>query len=510
MPELELHRYFSLLVELTCAERAITACHELRLLSFASFRASDEIAFCDELLREYPQLKHFTSHETMAVKTLPDVSRLLRAVSREINQAAGRGTVRELNQRLPPREPGEFLAYVSAKLSGIIRLKSSRGDRRTGFKFCLDDCEVLDAQQQISINTLVRICKQPISWVVSYVGSQYEDSLTYIRNQTLSDADRRVELLDNRSAESFRELCQAVVSLRLLFEVSERLRTRKRVSHVSQFFNLRRRLGTRTVNEMMDIMSKRSMRFLAKTLRSSAETLNREFPEQFNRGDKDDTLPFYQAYVLLHWQAQAGLSSFKTDISAIDEGQLLRRAALLKTAADEAWLRRKQRAALLHFAASIGFKSIPLAGEDIIVSLADGSIRDFLEILGFVYEAFARRHRLDTTNQESLDQFATSGSQIASSVQTDGIYAASAAYHVGVGARAEKEFDVVLRLIEGLGHYTSLLQSDPNDPSVLGRAERGISELTDIRYDQIVNRPANLALTQFWCSSVYSAPISLA
>ena len=115
-------------------------------------------------------------------------------------------------------------------------------------------------RSMVSINTLVRICKQPISWVVSYVGSQYEDSLTYIKNQTLSDADRRVELLDNRTEGSFRELCQAVVSLRLLFEVSENLRTRKRISNVSQFFNLQRRLGTRTVNEMMDIMSKRSMR----------------------------------------------------------------------------------------------------------------------------------------------------------------------------------------------------------------------------------------------------------
>jgi hypothetical protein len=470
-PELELHRFFSLLIETTCAERAITACHELRLSNFVSLRAGEEIQFTTELLSEYPKLHKFMPNETIA--TLPDLSRLFRFVAREINQAASRGTVRELNERLPAREPGELLTFVTTKLSAIAKLKSSKGDRRPGFKFCLDDCEVLSTSQQVSINTLVRICKHPISWVVSYVGWQFEDSLTYIKNQTLSDADRRVESLDRRSEGSFRELCQAVVSLRLLFESSESIRTRKRLSNVSEFFDLRRRLGSRSVNDMMDSISRRSMRPLAKTLRQSAAKLQIELPAQFSRGDLS-TPPFYQAYTLLHWQPNSGLSSFKTEINPNDESQLLARASLLRTNADEAWLRRKQRAALLHFSSSIGFKTIPLSGENVIVSLADGSIRDFLEILGFIYEAYAKRHHLDLTNQESLDHFAISSSQIASSIQTDGIYAASAAYYAGVGARAEKDFDVVLRLIEGLGHYTSLLQSNPDDPSVLGRAERGI------------------------------------
>lgn len=470
-PDLELHRYFSLLVELTCAERAITACHELRLLDFISLRASDEFGFTDELLREYPKLKQFIYDDVTAVRTLPDLCRLFRATSREMNQAAGRGTVREINERLPAREPGELLNFVTTKLSALVRIKSA--NRRPGFKFCLDDCEVLNTPQQISINSLVRTCKHPTSWVVSYVGWQFEDSLTYIKNQSLSDADRRVESLDRRSGETFRELCQAVVSLRLLFEVSESLRTRKRLSNVSQFFDLGRSLGTRTVNEMMDALSKRSMRPLAKTLRKSAEQLRQELPSQLARGDRPSIPPFYQAYTLLHWQANMGFSSFKTEVSPNDEDQLLKRASLL-TSADRAWLRRKQRAALLHFAASLGFRTIPLAGEEIVVSLADGSIRDFLEIMGFIYEAFARRHQLDLTSQKSLDKFATSGSQIASNIQTEGIYAASAAYFAGVGVRAEKDFDVVLRLIDGLGHYTSLLQSNPDDPSVLGRAERGI------------------------------------
>ena len=378
-----------------------------------------------------------------------------------------------MNDALPAREPGELLAYVAKQLSEIVSLKNGAELRKPGFKFCLDDCEVLSTPQQVSINTLVRVCKAPVSWVVSYVGSQFEDSKTYIDRQTLSDADRRVESLDSRSKETFRELCQAVVSLRLLFDVSESMRTKRRVTDIKSFFALRQRLGLRSVNEMFDIMTRRSVRPIAKSLRQSAERVHGHLSPNFTRTEPNSSvLPFYQTYTLLHWLPQSG--SFKSEFGRIDEEQILERSSLLKSASDEAWLRRKQRAALLHFSSAIGFRILPLAGENIVVSLADGSIRDFLEILGFIYEAYVRQNKLDMTSRTSLDKFVASGSQIAGDTQTTGIYNASNAYFAGVGARAEKDFDVVLRLIDGLGHYTSLLQSRQGDPTVFGRAERGI------------------------------------
>ena len=473
-PELELHRYFSLLVELTCAERAISACHELRVGGFAKINPSSEIEFSELIFTEFRKLKEFADRDGGAIRSLPGVCHVFRTIAREMNQAAGRGTIREMNDRLPAREPGELLAFIAKNLAEIVSLKTSDNySRRPGFKFCLDDCEVLNTPQQISVNTLVRICKSPVSWVVSYVGSQFEDSKTYIDRQSLSDADRRVESLDQRSKETFRELCQAVVSLRLLFDVSETLRTKRRVNKIEKFFSLERRLGTRSVNEMFDIIVRRSASPLARAVKECAELLRDKLPSSMARGEASSfILPYYQAYTLLHWQPGAG--SFKVEFTEVDKTQLLSRAATMKTAADEAWLRRKQRAALLHFASSVNTRSLPLAGKDIIVSLADGSIRDFLEILGFIYEAYTKHHRLDVTSRESLDKFAASGSQISGDIQTAGIYNASNAYHAGVGARAEKDFDVVLRIIEGLGHYTSLLQSDRSDPSVLGRAERGI------------------------------------
>ncbi len=334
---------------------------------------------------------------------------------------------------------------------------------------------MLNTSQQISINTLVRTCSSPVSWVISYVGSQFENSRTYIEQQPLTDADRRVISLDLRSDESFRELCQSVVSLRLLFDVSESVRNKRSKARIHDFFALDTRLGFRDINDIMGNIVKRSVSPIAKRLEKSAERLASHLPDILKSASGTRTLPFYETYILLHWEPKA--KSFKTSFGADDENHLLARAATLTTKADAAWLRRKQRAALLHLSATLDFKTIPLGGANVVVSLADGSIRDFLEILGFIYEAYAKRHGLDTATQESLDKFAISGSQIAYATQTDGIFEASQAFHAGVSARGERDFDVVLRLIDGLGYYTSILQSDPKDPSVLGRAERGIFEI---------------------------------
>ncbi len=216
-------------------------------------------------------------------------------------------------------------------------------------------------------------------------------------------------------------------------------------------------------------MIRKSTSPIAERLLHDANIVQRLRAERVNQ---PSSLPFYQTYVLLHWQGQA--EAFKTYFGRADEEDLERRALSTHSPAGEAWLRRKQNAALLHLASRLGFKRLPLAGANVIVSLSDGSIRDFLEILGFIYEAYTKKHKLDAYSQESLDKFALARTTVAAEIQTNGIYKASSAYHAGVSARGERDFDVVLRLIEGLGRYAAILQSDHRDPSVMGRSERGI------------------------------------
>ncbi|WP_425339266.1 hypothetical protein [Brevundimonas alba] len=471
-PTLEFHRYFSLLVELTCAERALVACHDLRVNAFLEISPDQELALARGVLAEFPALQGFADEPP---KTFSQVSRLMRTVVRRMNEAAGRGLIQELNQRLPGREPGELLAYVAAQLSASIRLITPLGRTQPAFKFCLDDCEVLSLLQQKSLNSLVRTSQFPVSWVVSSVGAFYDSTETFLGQQPLTDADRRVISLDDRGDEDFRELCQAVVSLRLLFSVSESVRTAHANKALADFFPLDARLGRRGVNDMMAVIAQRSASPMPKLLVSIAERFQALAKGAFGivgAPSKSRPLPLYQTYLLLLWQGRE--DSFKVTFDAQDEAKLTAYESSYNTPAFQAWIRRKQRAALLHFAAALGFRRLPLGGAAAVVSLADGSIRDFLEILGEIYAAYAKDHRFDIRSTESLERFASSRTQIGWDTQTTGIYNASEAYIDGVSGRAERTADAVLRLLDGLGQLTSLLQSDPSDPTVLGRAERGI------------------------------------
>jgi hypothetical protein len=131
-------------------------------------------------------------------------------------------------------------------------------------------------------------------------------------------------------------------------------------------------------------------------------------------------------------------------------------------------------AALLHFASSLGFRKLPLSGANIIVSLADGSIRDFLEIMGEIYDAYVSYHDLDIGDPSSLERFATSRTQIGD--QSSKAECTQQVLLISTDQRrSEVDADVVARLVSGLGHYTAILQSNASDPRTLASAEREFS-----------------------------------
>lgn len=473
-PYFEFYRFFTLAVESICIERVAEACHSLRELGEISIEAPQEVQLIADFVAEYPAILSFSSTRPA---TLLEVARALRALVSRMNQACGRNTVGSLVDQLPIREPYQMLAYFAERASAIVRLNTTRGSRPVGFKFCLDDCEVLNALQRKSLNSLIRLSRAPCSWVVSSVGGGRDDSETFIESQPLTDADRRVISLDGRDDAGFRQLCQSVVSLRLIFAGPAAWRAAMTQEQVADFFNLDRRLGRRDVNDMMDSLVRRSARPLAKTLEAGAEYLLRllkeKRPSLSNRpGAQDGRLPFYEAYVLMLSRGRE--DSFKQTIDMSDIAKLDGYIDSFGQPGFQAWLRRKQRGALLHFATALGVRRIPFAGANIIVSLSDGSIRDFLEIMGEVYEAFVSDHNWDLKDPANLDRFAKSGSQIATKIQTNGIYSASDTYYEGISHRSEIDTDVISKLIAGLGIYTSLLQTGLSDPKTLSTAERGV------------------------------------
>ena len=473
-PEYEFYSFFSAAVEAICIERVADASHHLREMGEIEITAAQELQLVSDFVDEFPAVAGFGPRPPI---TFLDLARCMRLMVSAMNRACGRGTVAELVGELPDREPYRMLSYFAERVSAAIRLKTSVGPQVVGFKFCLDDCEVLSPLQRKSLNSLVRLSRAPCSWVVSSVGGGRDDSETFIESQPLTDADRRVISLDGRNENAFRQLCQSVVSLRLIFSLPQAARPTLSQTEISSFFDLQQRLGRWDVNDMMGVLVSRSTRSVTVLLRQGAERLlallrekKKKIPLRYDTGE--DRLPYYEAYILMLWRGRE--EAFKTTLEASDIDKLTTFADGFGNAAFEAWLRRKQRGAFLHFATALGIRRLPLAGANIVVSLADGSIRDFLEIMGEIYEAYVAAQKWDPKEPTNLSRFANSRTPIANSIQTNGIYSASETYFEGVSRRSEIDTDVISRLLAGLGEYTSLLQASPSDPRTLSTTERGV------------------------------------
>ena len=468
-PELEFHRFFSLLIECVCIERLLETFHELRILGELSYTPKQELTLVDDLIKEHSKLTNYASGD---LTTFVDLARCFRSLVRNVNQAFSRGQLKAIADDLPPREPYELLAFVTQRLSGIGHLRSQLGEHNPSFKFCFDDCEVLNKIQRKSLNSLVRQSRTPVSWVIASVGKSQWASETFLNSQPLTDADRSIISLDRRPKEDFKSLCEAVVSMRLLFSLPDHDRPTLGADELKSFFSLDLRLGAMDVNGMIAKLIAKSNRPIAKQLECAASALQDAQIKANPKRKLPPNLPYYETYILLHWRG--GERSFKTSFGEEDIARLPEMAELLVEAKFGGWLRRKQVNALLQLSNKLGVKRIPLSGARNITTLADGSIRDFLEVMGEIFDEFVAHHKWEVNAKDNLTRFAASRSKISDSIQTRGIYNASESYLNGISSRSDIDGDLVTRLVNGLGYLTSFLQSNPTDPRVLAFAERGI------------------------------------
>jgi hypothetical protein len=477
-PDHEFFRFFSLAVELVCLDKALSAVHELRLKDELEFQAVHEVAVVQDFVAEFPQL---TSTDGVA-RTFSDLARLCRGMVRRMNEASGRGQVADLVGSLPVREPNELLSTLCDKLSGVIRFKTAASRPAPGFKFCLDDCEVLSPTQLRSINTMVRRSRFPISWVICAVGEAIEGGETFIKEQPLTDADRRVISLDERGRPEFVSLCEAVASLRTYFSLPLSDRPSVTGDTIARQFSLQEKLGVVGVNDILHAILSRSTRPLAKQIAQAANRLTelgRASSTHVPNSIVGNVPPYYQAYLLWHWTGRE--DAFVSAAGPGDMTRIDQHFSQLSSPSFQAWLRRKMVGAMMQIAARLGFRQLPLSGSSIVTSLADGSIRDFLEVMATIYDAYkAANAKVDAG--QVLKRFVTSRTKISARVQTTGIHTASSQYFDGVGALSDASSTSMARLIEALGKYTSRLQTAPEDPSALATTERGVFVLEGSQY----------------------------
>jgi hypothetical protein len=174
----------------------------------------------------------------------------------------------------------------------------------------------------------------------------------------------------------------------------------------------------------------------------------------------------------------------------------------MKAKSQQAWMRRKSVGAMLHIANRLGFRRLPMSGVSVITSLADGSIRDFLEIMAEIFDRFSK-DRGTLAAEEVLEKFARSRTKIAAKTQTDGIYASSEAFYDGIGILTDSNAEAVMRFITVLGRLTHHLQANFEDPSSLATAERGLFFIDPAR-----TYPANASQIELINQIIHRAELS--
>lgn len=489
--ELEEQYFFSLAVEATCIAHVLEAIVALRIAEKIKLSAISEIEICKTLIRKFPKLDNFCDQSPRSFQNIRD---LLKNLVRRMNEASRRGTLSHLLSYLPKREPLELLNEATILLNKKCKtMYFNDRDNKLLFKFCLDDCEVLNVSQRKTINSMVRNSKQPVSWVICSVGDAVADSETFHLNQKVDADDRNVIVLNERKDREFEEFCTVVMNMRIELAKKGTLKgLALNQKGTEQLISIEKKFGTTRINDIINEMVNGSKKEEAHYIKSAANLVqkkryNIETSQNKKTGKRKVlTPPYYEAYILMLWFEKR--ESYSQVITKSDLDSLDKRVKKLSDQKFHDTVRRKNVAAMLQIARRLKVRSIPFFGKNAIISMADGSIRDFLEILAFIFE----EHKKDCLKKNSescytkiLSQFSQPNRKIKNDVQAVGLNAASKAFYDGMGLRTLAEEDRVLKLVEFLGKYTKHLQSDPKSLQPLKSCERGIFTLDFSRRERL-------------------------
>ena len=445
-PDLVGYEIFSQLIELVGAQLICEAISSLRAAQRFDYSTEDEDALVAAILTRYPPLARAAAGEQC--QGLDGLSIIFRKLHQRLNVLITRGQVRDALEFSLETQPGIFINELASKLREIACAREGSCSAGFHLKVCIDDCETLQPLQQRFLNSLVRSTQHPLFWVVSYVSVDYDSTNTVHFNQTLSDADRTQLLLDEMKNKEFYQLCEGVSLLRIYYS-DPGLRGTTLNELPSDFFNLEALLGKVSINGLLLDLARHSL---------SAEfagLIERSRLRDKRKG-RNHVPPILETYVL---------------------EKLGDRLADDRHANQQAYMRRKNVAALLAICAEFRISNIPYVGATTIVSLSNGCIRDYLELMGSIFDEAMRRKEIGGVSDLRQREYALS-----SDVQRVGARNSSRAKIDGIRNIIERDWAEATRTVEFIGKLTALLQSNPGVESTLATPERGnfVFDLTSL------------------------------
>jgi hypothetical protein len=374
--------------------------------------------------------------------------------------------------------PGELLGWMVDLVKG---LRGSLLNKNVGTKLLvlIDDCESLTEDQQTLLNTVVKQFEGGIKFVVSFIAGQYNRNTTLLPNTVLSNADFEAISLDDESREDFIAFCERVTQLRLEHYYNNAAPSHRRPL---QKFSLDATLGSLSPNELVRLVARASISPEVKSWTGEVEKTKDILREVIARRNwrkfsiEDQQTPYIE---------HAIIALMKTDPYSLT---LEARQDTFAKVVD-----RKNFAALIYCVENIiGSRTIPYAGKDVVCGLATGCIRDYLDIMGAIYDEAIGDIDEEWSESRSpkikhLTYFVAPGRPIPMDRQRAAIYRASEDKWEILRKFTVKSSFEIIQVVSGLGNLLALLQK-PDDPyKMISKGERGRFSIDPVRLDTILS-----------------------
>ena len=316
-------------------------------------------------------------------------------------------------------------------------------------RICMDEAEMLGHRQQLVLNTMVRLSGFPLFFVAAFAAMPRDVSSTLLPNQTLSEADRHLDLRDKMHDDKFRRLTEGVCESRV----------RAMLGDEEAAFDLDRLLGPLELDRWAVERFEKSEAQAAVALLRRAEELGER------RGA--NMPPILEQYL-----AETEEREPKDDPTRSERSVGIRKKAPAVYVA----LLKKYRL-------DIRYASAP-----VVLQMADGCIRDFLMQMAELY----------TRCGKSLAEFLDS-TRIPVEDQDAAFKQASKKKRQSLILKIEESSpEEVERVVDGLGRITSQLQAQISPPEpgrfvlkVGGGVERQTLETEDLEEELKILREAN-------------------
>lgn len=442
--------YFSNFIELISIEQICDSLFAFRKNNVFKYSPDEEKDFIINFISE--SILFTSAFEKKVIPSMPlsfpELKNSCRLVRTEMYLSCTRGNVARLVEKISLDKGGLLVQSFCEKF--CLFHSELFGNKSLYFKICIDDCEVTTTSQQIYLNTLVRLHKHPVFWILSFVDRQYEATATLIQNQDLTDADRKIFFLDEMPYHEFKEFCEKVSAIRFKY-LERQLNLRQR----EEGFSLENILGSTKINDLLLVDEERRFHkeFMGLIARAEAS-------EPLRNPGIMGTLtitgkikpPVYQQYLL------EKLFPDKTVLEVISE----------KGTSFDPFLRRKQVAAFLSMKSEFRLKNAGFAGWEAVIGMSDGCIRDYLELMAELFDSSVAGIGRD------VQDFRLRPRAVTIERQRDALLLASKKKASGYNSKVDRGAMRAAKMIEALGHLTHILQSDHTDLSCLRTPERGI------------------------------------